>query len=501
VASRPLSLAGRSAFGGALAGGRKGALGIVAAALAAAVVLSAVLVYDVKAGAALIVGVCFVPVALLRLQLAVCVWAVLLFFSRVPGFVSIPDHLLLLIVACWIGLLVGRRTEAREALTRHQPVIVAAVVFFVWVTLTLAWAPVAHASSRAIKDLFYAELGFVLLLGTVIERRHVRWLLIAFVTGAALSILYGAAKGGLSGAIGGPNQVTDQDGRLQAGSGDPNYLGAVLVPALMLAGGLAMRRPPLQRLALAVAAGIIAIGLAATQSRGGLLAALATGLVALLIWRGRRAVIATLMVFAAGVATAFFLASPSAWHRIGSGNTSGSGRTDIWQVALRVADAHPYFGVGINQFPQVSPLYVSRPGALSNVGLLIDKHILVHNLYLELWAETGVVGLALFVVVVAMVLSACWRAAERFDALGDLEMATLARVTLLGTVGMLVAAFFLSNVSSHQIWVLFALGPILWSLARRESEAVQELDRAVLEPLEPLEQPSRRRRRGIQPAA
>jgi O-antigen ligase len=497
VASRPLALGRRDS----LAGRPTGTLRITAAALAGAVVLAAALVYDIKAGAALIVAICFVPVALLRLQLAVCVWVVLLFFSRVPGFVSIPDHLLLLIVACWVGLLVGRRAEAREALTRHQPVIVAAVVFFVWVTLTLAWAPVASASSRSIKDLFYAELGFVLLLGTMLERRHVRWLLTAFVVGAALSVLYGAAKGGLSGAIGGANQVTDADGRFQAGSGDPNYLGAVLVPALMLAAGLALRRPPLQRLALTVAAAIIAIGLAATQSRGGLLAAIATGLVALVIWRGRRAVIATLMVFAAGVATAFFLASPSAWHRIGSGNNSGSGRTDIWQVALRVADAHPFFGVGINQFPQVSPNYVRRPGALNNVGLLVDKHILVHNLYLELWAETGIVGLALFALVVVTVLSTAWRAADRFDALGDLEMATLARTTLLGTIGMLVAAFFLSNVSSHQIWVLFALGPVLWSLAQRDTEAVQELDHAVLKPHEPLEQPSRRRRKGIQPAS
>jgi O-antigen ligase len=498
VASEPLPSAGRPAFGGALAGRPTGTLRIGAAAFAGAVVLAAALAYDVKAGAALIAAICFVPVALLRLQLAVCVWVVLLFFARVPGLVSIPDHLLLLIVACWAGLLVGRRAEAREALARHRRVIVPAVVFFVWVTLTLAWAPVASASSRAIKDLFYAELGFLLLLGTMVERRHVRWLLTAFVAGAALSVLYGAAKGGLGGVIGGPNQVTDPDGRFQAGSGDPNYLGAVLVPALMLAGGLAMRRPPLQRAALAVAALVIAIGLAATQSRGGLLAGLATGIVALVIWRGRRAVIAALMVFAAGVATAFFLASPEAWHRIGSSNASGSGRTDIWQVALRVADAHPYFGVGINQFPQVSPQYVSRPGALDNVGLLVDKHIVVHNLYLELWAETGIVGLGLFVLVVAMVLSATWRAAGRFDALGDLEMATLARTTLLGTVGMLVAAFFLSNVSSHQIWVLFALGPVLWSLAQRDTEAVQELDRAVLEP---IEQPSRRRPRGVQPAA
>jgi O-antigen ligase len=457
-------------------GGRRAtALQLSAGAFLAAAVVSGALAYDVKIGAALLAAICFVPLALLRLQLAVCTWVVLLFFSRVPGFTAIPDHLLLLIVACWIGLLVGRRAEAREALARNQPVIVTVLLFVVWVAMTLAWAPAPAAANQALKDLFYGTLGFVLLLGTIVERRHVRWLAAAFLLGAALSVLYGAAKGGLGGAIGGPNAVTDLDGRFQAGSGDPNYLAAVLVPAIVLAAALTTRRPAGQRFALGIAAAIGAIGLAATQSRGGLIAAGICTLVALLIWRGRRLLISMLALFAAAMTAVYFLLSPEAWHRIGSGNSSGSGRIDIWHVALRVANDHPWVGVGINQFPQVSPNYVRRPGTLNYVDLIVDKHIVVHNLYLELWAETGLIGLGLFAAVVFVVLRAARRAALRFEAMGDGEMVTLSRATLLAIVGMLAAAFFLSNVGSRQIWVLFAIGPALAGLSQRDAEELAEL--------------------------
>jgi O-antigen ligase len=465
MASRPLSFPRPARLEDATATSVR----IAAATLASAALLAVMLAYETKLGVAVLLAVCFIPLAFIRIQFAICGWVVLLFFSRISALEAVPDKLLLFLAVAWLGLLVGRRTKAREALGQNRAIIALAAAFIVWTMLTLAWAPVPGAAERAVKELLYAGLGLLLLLGTILDRRHLRWVLTAFVAGAALSVLWGAAKGGLSVSAHG-GEAADLQGRFQGGAGDPNYLAAMLVPAILLAGGLAVQASAARRIMLALATAIIAVGLAATQSRGGLLAAAVCSVVALVIWRRRRARILALIGLAAGATVTFFLANPAAYERITKPN-QGSGRIDIWQVAWRVVHDHLLTGAGIAQFPQVSPHYVLQPGALGYVNLIVEKHIVVHNLYLQLWAETGIIGLLLFGAVVLTSLSTAWRAARRFDMLGDVEMSALARAGILGLIGMLTASFFLSNLEAGQLWILLALGPVLATLAERQARA------------------------------
>jgi O-antigen ligase len=440
------------------------ALGAMAAALA----YVGALAYDTKVGLLILLAMCFVPLALWRLPLAVCAWVLLTFLSHVSAVSAYPNRVLLFVSACWIGLLIGRRARRNGAIAESYVVIALVVVFLSWTALTLAWAPDAGAAGTQLKQLAYGCFSVVLLLGAVAEGRHLRWVAAAFVLGATLSVVYGAAKGGLSGSVGTASEVADSGGRFQGGASDPNYLAAVLVPAIMLAGGLAVRRAPGQRTLLALATIIIAIGLAGTESRGGLIAAIVCSLVALVIWRGRRILIGALIVLA-GLATAtFFLIKPSAWTRILESN-QGSGRLDIWTIALRVIHDHPFVGVGFGQFPQVSIHYVLQPGALEYVNLIVEKQIVVHSLYLQLLVEGGIVSLLLFLAIVGCCLAAGWTAVRRFDALGDQEMAAMARAGILALVGILAASFFLSDLENSQLWIILALGPVLAGLARRQA--------------------------------
>ena len=472
MASRPLPLPRHPLFAGTTATSAR----LSALALAAALVLSTALAFDTKVGVTMLLALCFVPLALFRLRAAICVWVVLLFFSRTTALESVPNKLLLFLAVAWLGLLAGRRASAREALAENRVLLAWVLAFIVWVVLSLAWAGSPGAAERPIKELIYAGLGLLLLLGTISERRHVRWLLGAFVAGAALSVVWGAAKGGLSVRAGGAGgEVANVDGRFQGGSGDPNYLAAVLVPAILLAGGLAIRSSAVKRALLGFATAIIAVGIAATQSRGGLIAAVVCALVALVIWRGKRGLILGLIGVAALATVIFFVANPSAWHRIETSN-QGSGRVDIWKVAWRVVHDHPINGVGIAQFPVVSPHYVLQPGALQYVGLIVEKHIVVHNLYLQLWAETGIIGLLLFLGVIVTSMTAAWRAISRFELLGDDEMASLARATILALIGMLTASFFLSNLEAGQLWLLLAAGPALAVMAKRQAGAASPIE-------------------------
>lgn len=438
------------------------------AAVGASVVVGSALAYNTKLGVAVLLALCFIPLALLRLRLAICVWVVLLFFSRTSSLEAVPNKLLLFLVLAWISLLMGRQATGREALARNRTILVLAAAFVVWAFLSLAWAPAPGAGERPVKELIYAGLALLLMLATILDRRHVRWLMTAFVAGAALSVMWGAVKGGLSVSGG---EAANLEGRFQSGAGDPNYLAAVLVPGIMLAGGLAVRQSSAQRLLLALATAIMAVGIAATQSRGGLIAAGVCAVLALVIWRGRRGQIVALIGLAASATAIFFVFNPAAWHRIYAANNNGSGRVDVWQVAWRIVRDHPIFGVGIGQFPQVSPRYVLQPGALEYVSLVVEKHIVVHNVYLQLWVETGIIGLLLFLGIIAASVAAGWHAARRFDAQGDVEMSALARAAILALVGMLAASFFLSNLEAGQLWILLALGPVLAGVAERQARS------------------------------
>ncbi len=470
MASRALSLARPALSARATAS----SVGISIGALVIACAFAGVLSYDPKLGVVILLGACFVPLALWRLPLGVCAWTVLVFLSSASTIGAYPNRVLLFVGISWIGLLAGRRMRVRGAVAESYRLVALVVIFISWMLLSLAWAPVPGAVGTSLKQLLYGGFSVLLLLGAIVERRQARWLAAAFVAGATASVLWGAAKGGLSMPTGAASEVADSAGRFQGGAGDPNYLAAVLVPAIMLAGGLAVHKAPVQRVLLALATVIIAIGLAATQSRGGLLAASVCAVVALVIWRERRALIAGLIALAGVAAGSYFLLKPNAWTRILESN-QGSGRVDIWTIAWRIVHAHPFVGVGFGQFPEVSIHYVLQPGALQYIGLIVENQIVVHNVYLALWVEGGIVALLLFLALVAASLASGWRATKSFDVQGDIEMSSLARSSVLALVGILAASFFLSDIVNAELWILLALGPVLAAIAVRQKRAALSL--------------------------
>ncbi len=462
-------------------------------ALGLAVVCATALVVSVQVGIALLLALLFVPLALMRLPFALAAWVFLLFFARFSTLAPISNRILLFVAICWIGLLLDRRASLREAFAGSEAVVALALVFISWLLLSLLWAPNAGAAERPIKELLYSGLGFLLVFAAVKTRRDLRWLTIAFVAGAALTVAWGAAKGGLGLSTGAArSEINDLEGRFQGGAGDPNYLAAVLVPAAVLAGGLAFRRGFARRTLLALATLMIAIGIAATQSRGGLIAASGCAVVAFTIWKGRRRTIAIVLALVLVGVVAYFLNDPGALQRVQESN-HGSGRLDIWTVAWRVVQDHPIFGVGLAQFPQVSPHYVLAPGVLEYASLIVEKHIVVHNLYLQMWAEDGIVGLLLFLALVGASLRRAWRAARQFDALGDRELATVARTVIIALIGMLTASFFLSNLEAGQLWLLLAFGPVLARLATEQARAAAPLDAPLLQSISPPPSPPRPR--------
>lgn len=184
-----------------------------------------------------------------------------------------------------------------------------------------------------------------------------------------------------------------------------------LLPLLAIAAAGRGGRPAL------VAALWLYAGLLATESRGGWVA-FAAGLCFIAAYLGIRRLkagwrpAAGLLAALAAVTAAFYAASLASPPAAGAGKAFGetvitrgsSLRSDIYEVALGLIAERPLAGYGADMFRF---LYEMRKPAVMDNG---HPFQFVHNDYLQVWLEFGVVGLVLLGAIVAMVLMTLRRA-------------------------------------------------------------------------------------------
>jgi putative inorganic carbon (hco3(-)) transporter len=296
------------------------------------------------------------------------------------------------------------------------------------------------------------------------SRTELRWVLWAFLSGAA----FAAAVGVIGGAYG--QSASVNDARLSGAFDDPNELAAVLVPGVTIAAfwWLASARGSLARWAYGGCVVFFVYSLARADSQAGYLALVAVMGVALLVSGPvRRQVLVAVAVFAL-LTTAYytFVTQPTAITTLTSEENTGA-RESLWKVGTKVFVDHPIAGVGAGNF-----VVVERNYTASNIDLpridQIAKGELVHNSYLQVAAELGIVGLLGFLAILASALAASFRAARVFAVTRDRELELLSLGLFLGTLGMLIAYFFATNQYEKQLWLMLALGPASLAIARRQ---------------------------------
>jgi O-antigen ligase len=189
------------------------------------------------------------------------------------------------------------------------------------------------------------------------------------------------------------------------------------------------------------------------------------------VFRSHRLALLGTVVALAAVALVLFAAVPGVSERFTTVEEGGTGRTDIWKVAISVAEDNPIVGVGIGNFSVHSPRYVDDLGPLERVDLVAEQLLVTHNAYLELLVETGIVGLLLFLTVVVGSLTAAWRAARLADLIGERSLAILAQSVFVATVAFRAGAVFISSGYDERLWVLLGLGPALLAIAAREERS------------------------------
>lgn len=445
-----------------------GAVGVGAAALGVVAVLSPL------AAIGLVVAVIFIAVTLHDLALGVCLFTVLSFFEQFPGLENTtfgpPKIAGVVLVMAW--LLASTDGERRmPMLLRDRPVLAyAAIAFVVWATASRLWADDPGVATSNAFRLALSVVPVFIVYSAIREPRHLRWMIAAYLVGAAASAIVGLA--GTSPEGGTPNAG---ESRLAGGIADPNELAAVLVPALVLAlFWLAVARGVVARWTLGLASALFASALFLTESRGGLVAmavVMVAGLALAGPWRPKVLVVASI-VTALGVSYYTLVAPPESLTRLTEFFTGGgTGRTDLWAIATQVIGDHPLVGVAAGNFQVVEPTYASSTLNISSVEFVVDTPKVVHNTYLEIWAELGLIGLVAFASLLGGSLVLAKRGLGDVVRSGDATTEALSRGLIVGVVGILAAFMFISGQYEKQFWLFLGLLTALHTIGRTAAQA------------------------------
>ncbi len=355
--------------------------------------------------------------------------------------------------------------ERRAAgLAARQPLLTAALVLFVvWGAMSLLWATNPAAVSTDLQRMVMNMALVGIVFSAVKTRRDVEWTVAAIAGGLLL------AAGLLITLYGGNEQ------RLEGGEIDSNKLAAALVPGLLLSGVLATSgQNTLKRLAFGVGALVGVVALLMTLSRGGLIS-MGVALVVLAVYGGRyrvKVLVSLLLIATAAVLYFGLVVDADSRERVTSFGTGAreendTGRPDIWKVGVEAFRDKPVLGAGFGNYIHEAPLHLFDAGYVRRSDLIIVTPLPAHNMYLHVLVESGLVGFALFAVILTLPLVAGVKAVRRFEAAGDRRMELLGRVYVAGTVGLLAADFFLSGQYDRILWLLLGLGPALLALSER----------------------------------
>ncbi|MCP4868914.1 MAG: O-antigen ligase family protein [Proteobacteria bacterium] len=333
-----------------------------------------------------------------------------------------------------VAVLLERRGDA-SANSVPAPMVVWGVMA-AWCAASLAWSADLAATQRVV-----GHLGKeVVLLGA---------LALAPRRGAVLrSVVRGGVAGGAALALGLIATLLLAEPtarRLVVGLGDANFQGRQLALALVLAVAVGRREAW-------AAIALIGLALGLSGSRGAWLAT--AGALAVAVWPGApqiRRRLAAVAVLATVVGAVLILARPDVREPLPHADREAltSGRDAIWLNTLDIILDHPELGVGAGAVPAVYTPY--RDARMGAGGLHSKPARDPHSHYLQLAAETGPIGLFLFVLGLVLAL----RGAPR-PALAVLVLAALGAATV-------------STIEQKAFWLALAWGALRADVGSRPS--------------------------------
>jgi O-antigen ligase len=419
---------------------------------------------DPPAALMTIAGLTLVAVVVVNLTAGIMVFAVAQTLESLPdltGGASVAQLVGVFLVVGWLAAIaLGRAEErgARDVAAANPALVWLLALSAAWIAISGLWAEDPERVRFATVYYVFVALLFPVVFAGIRTARHVTVLYACLVGSALVAAVFAM-------------QTQSVDGRLFGSGFNPNQLALYLIVAVALSVTLAadptLSRPA--RLAAAAAAALCPLLIVLTGSRQALVGIVAAVLVApFAAGRGRRLATFAALVLLVAATTLWLVAfAPASTVERLQRFDSGSGRTDLWRIGVRMFEANPVTGVGAGNFEVSSVHYLLEPGTIAHSNLVVDHPVTTHNVYLQTLSELGIVGLALFAAVILYSVACVFRAVGAARRSGDAHVEILARGLVVALAGLLAAVFFSSQVFSKEMYLLLALGPALLAIARR----------------------------------
>ncbi|MGF1566972.1 MAG: IctB family putative bicarbonate transporter [Nodosilinea sp.] len=385
-------------------------------------------------------------------------------YALAPYITTTLIGVLLLAVAAFWALL----TLTDEAGTGITPVHIMVVVFWGVMALATALSPVRAAALSGLIKLTLNVLLFMLIARVLRHPRARTLMVLAYILTSLPVSIYGLRQyffgaTALATWVDANSTLADAT-RVYSFLGNPNLLAGYLIPAVMFSAAAVFAWPRWFPKILAVLSVLInTLCLILTLSRGGWIGFLIAGflLLTLLVqywsiwfspfWRrwalpvllGGAAAFVVLAVLSVGALRARVLSL-----FVGRADSSNNFRINVWAAVIEMIQARPLLGIGPGNeaFNQVYPLY-QRPRytALS-----------AYSVFLEVLVEAGILGLLVFLWLLAVVLSQGWGQLQRLRTTQDSQGYWLmgAMASLAGILGQGIADTVMYRPQISTLWWL-----------------------------------------------
>ncbi len=391
-------------------------------------------------------------------------------YSAIAGFnISITAIVLVALYFFWITQMLAQRGELARLFPK---VSLPHLGYFLATLLSMRVATDPSMTLNEVILIFYALLLTTYIISTFSRREELQFMMIVV---CAVLVLQGLLMIGVflirDDIRVGPLFVRfdSHTGRVGGTLGSPNGAATYLVMMLPITVvGMAMFQKRWLK-QLATAAFILGVtGLFLTQSRGGLIGFTVSMMILSLMAaaRGWMKLKWPLMIAYVGMIPMVMLAPILFARFLSDDGGSAESRGPLAEIAMRMIEDHWVFGVGANNFAIVKDYYVTPEFADAWLST-------VHNHFLRVWAEMGIIGLGAYLVLIITTLYIgllCWEMRGIDPLMGMLAIALSAGI--LGLQLQLAFELFNARTPVHTLWFTSGLVIASYTIARRERRAL-----------------------------
>lgn len=432
----------------------------IVVAVALSCVLSAI--WFVVPHPVVIAVLAILPIALvlvLKLPFMVCLGFILFSFFRLhEAFpVLIPFKIPLFMALGSLAALAWHLIITRSIKPFLTPELSWFLVFFICVTLGLAFASNRGVAIAAYTGSYVKMATMVFAIAWLIrtEKEFAIACNMIVLCGIAIALVALNNKANGIGLVEGTRVTIGRN--IGSILGDPNDLALVLSLPISFAAGLAVTkgRGTFSRCLGLIGYFLIASAIIATQSRGGLLAIVAVSSV--FAFYKIRSKLVVMCLGGIGLLVLLVFAGISDRSSGGSDESgvdaSAQGRLYAWQAAFKMANTHPFSGVGLDNFTSNYFFYSPHWDGMNHA---------VHSTWFGVLAETGYVGLIVFLVLVYKTVTSLYQTVTRLKPLYEQGQCSAvlfcsAQSVLAGLAGFMASGTFLTQGFTWPLYILLAL--------------------------------------------